>query len=336
MNILIIKPSSLGDVVQALPVLRLLKRQWPESSTYWWIDKRFAPLLEDDPDLAGIITFDRAGWRSPLGWIEAANTIAAVRRLRLDLVIDLQSLFRSGVLAWLARGERTIGLDDPREGAPAFYDAAVPRPSPTTHAVDWYLDVLRQLRVPVDFSFTWLPQKKQIAARLPRHEALIILQPGARWETKRWPARHFAETVRILSHNFSEAQFCILGSEEDRSLAAQITLAAPDRCIDLTGKTSLPEMVEWIRMSRLMITNDTGPMHVAAALNKPIIAMFGPTDPRRTGPYGRMEHVLQASLQCAPCFNKHCTHHTPVDCLRSISPAHVCEHAARVLSGVPT
>ncbi|HKS35842.1 MAG TPA: glycosyltransferase family 9 protein, partial [Verrucomicrobiae bacterium] len=166
MRILILKPSSLGDVVQALPVLRLLKLHLPASEIYWWIDSRLSPLLEGDPDLAGLFPFERRRWSSPLHWGELFASVRRMRELKFDWVIDLQSLMRSGIFAWLANGSLTIGLEDRREGAAAFYDIAVPRPSFHTHAVDWYLNVLPVVGVPVHWNFTWLPPRERVAAEL--------------------------------------------------------------------------------------------------------------------------------------------------------------------------
>ena len=142
MKILILKPSSLGDVVQALPVLRLIKRHLPASEIYWWIDSSLAPLLEGDPDLAGVVRFERRRWASPSHWREIWRSVRWMRQQNFDWVIDLQCLMRSGVFAWLANGKLSVGLDEPREGARGFYDLIVQRPSPLTHAVDWYLRVL--------------------------------------------------------------------------------------------------------------------------------------------------------------------------------------------------
>ena len=152
-KILILKPSSLGDVVQALPVLRLIKRHLPASEIYWWIDSNLAPLLEGDPDLAGVVLFERRRWAAPRHWGEIWRSVRWLRQQDFDWVIDLQCLMRSGVFAWLANGKLSIGLDEPREGARGFYDHIVRRPSPLTHAVDWYLRVLPVLGVPVDCGF---------------------------------------------------------------------------------------------------------------------------------------------------------------------------------------
>ena len=239
MKILILKPSSLGDVVQALPVLRLLKQHWPESQIYWWIETRLAGLLEADPDLAGVILFDREGWKRPLGWWQIARTIAFMRRQRFDLVIDLQGLFRSAVVAWMTNGAFTIGVDDPREGARAFYDVAVRRPS-SPHAIEWYLEVLRHLQVPVHEKFDWLPVCSRAAKEIGQKWAMdgqrwIVVQPGARWETKRWPVDYFSRAVNRLSRTLPQFRFAIMGSADDASLAAQIIGANPKTCLDLTG-----------------------------------------------------------------------------------------------------
>ncbi len=324
-KVLIVKPSSLGDVVQALPVLRLLKQGLPASQVYWWLDANLAPLLEGDPDLSGIIAFERRRWRSPLRWPEAWRSLQLIRRQRFDWVIDLQGLLRSGLVTWLANAQLTIGVEDHREGAPAFYDVRLPRPSYETHAVDWYLAALRVVGLPVHWDFQWLPERPGVAAGLREKWPVdgsrwIVLHPGARWLNKRWPPGHFAELVRLFSASHSEVRFAILGAQTDSELGQTIAHAAPGRCLELAGKTSLAEMIEWIRLSELTITNDTGPMHVAAALRKPVVAIFGPTDPRRTGPYGQIERVIRSELPCIPCMKDVCRYEKPIECLRAISP----------------
>ncbi len=325
MKILIVKPSSLGDVVQALPVLRLLKKHDPANQVYWWLAAELTPLLEGDPDLAGLFPFYRKGWRSPFYWLRLARTLRQIRKLSFDWVIDLQSLARSAAISWLARGSLTIGLDDPREGAEAFYDIAVPRQSYLTHAADWYLDVLRALKVPVDQNFTWFPPRHNIVADLRNKWAVensrwIVVHPGARWTNKRWPIEYYAETVARLGQSEPEMRFAILGGGSDMDLGKIIAQSLPGRCLNLTGQTSLPEMIEWIRLADLMITNDTGPMHVAAAMKKPLIALFGPTEPHRTGPYHQLENALQHPLPCVPCMKPQCSNPQPLACLQNINP----------------
>jgi heptosyltransferase-1 len=358
LKILILKPSSLGDVIQALPVLRLLKLHFRDAEIFWWIDSALAPLLEGDPDLAGIVRFERKRWASPRHWPEMLSSIRWMRGQRFDLVIDLQCLARSGAFAWLANGNFLAGLDEVREGARGFYDLAARRKNFHTHAVDWYLSVLPPLGVPVHNNFVWLPERPQMATAVKRNwpavftsvprsalrtPHLIALQPGARWQTKRWPAENFAGLVRLTAKNFPAARFAILGDAGDKPLGERIVSGAGFQpassrgqdaratIFNLCGETSLPEMVECLRFCDLLVTNDTGPMHAAAALGKPLVALFGPTEPRRTGPYGQLENVLRVELPCSPCFKSHCVWKNPNECLNAISPAMVFEQVCKQL-----
>jgi heptosyltransferase-1 len=188
--------------------------------------------------------------------------------------------------------------------------------------------VLQWLDVPVTSDFTWIHPRPAVAKAIaekwnPGSLFWVALQPGARWKNKRWPTEHFSEVVRQTAKSFQNVNFVILGSRADSPLGREIALASPSRCLDLTGVTSLPEMVEWIRLSHCMITNDTGPMHVAAALGKAVISLFGPTEPRRTGPYGQMANVNTFPLPCAPCMKNTCSWPEPLECLRGIAPSNV-------------
>ncbi len=339
LKILILKPSSLGDVVQALPVLRLLKLHWPESEIFWWIDSGLAPLLEGDPDLAGLVHFDRRRWALPANWSEIYHSVRWTRRQSFDLVIDLQCLLRSATFAWIANGKLLVGLDEPREGARGFYDVIVSRGSFLTHAADWYLSVLKKLKVPVHQDFTWLPERPVVSAEIKRKwqtesSRWIVFQPGARWLNKRWPVENYAQLIKMMASAYPGFRFAIMGSQDDKEAGAALTQAAPEQCLDLTGKISLPEMIEWIRLSELMISNDTGPMHVAAALGKKVVAIFGPTEPRRTGPYGQLQNVVRVDLPCAPCLKSRCTYSKPMECLKAIAPQMILDRVTKLLSPI--
>jgi lipopolysaccharide heptosyltransferase I len=327
-KILILKPSSLGDVIHALPVLRLLKSHLPQSEIHWWVDRALQPLLEGDRDLAGVFTFERKRWASPRHWPEMLASLQAMRARRFDCAIDLQGLARSGIFAWLADASLTVGLDNLREGsqegARAFYDLTPPRAAPDTHAVDRYLAVLPLLKVPAHWNFDWLPRREDVATQIEHKWGIgdsswIVLLPGARWDNKRWPLENFVELVRLM-RELGRLKFVILGSAAEQERGAAITAASPGNCLNLTGQTSLWEMIEWVRRGRLVIANDTGPMHVAAALGRPLIALFGPTNPRRTGPYGSLNRVLQLdSPPCIPCLQSTCHYPAPLACLRRLT-----------------
>jgi len=336
MKILILKSSSLGDIIHALPVLRLLKSHWPESQIHWWVANGLATLLDNDPDLAGLFLLQRQRWRNPVYWPEAVASARAMRAERFDLAIDLQGLARSALFGWFAGAACTVGLDYSREGAAAAYDLTAPPVPPETHAVERYLTVLRLLQVPIHWRFQWLRDNSDAAAQVrvkwqPGNKPWVLLFPGARGANKRWPVRHFIELCRLLTRR-PDLHIAVLGGGADQALGKAITEQIPGRCLDLTGQTSLWEMVEWIRLSRLLITNDTGPMHIAAALKKPVVAIFGPTSPARTGPYGQLHHVLQVTgLPCAPCLQRECYYHDPLACLHRLEPQVVLEKALDVI-----
>jgi heptosyltransferase I len=342
LKILILKPSSLGDVVQALPVLRLLKLHLPQSEIFWWLESSLVPLLADDPDLAGIYPFQRKRWSAPRRWPEIWAGVQSMRQERFDWAIDLQGLARSGLFTWWANAGLSIGLDNQREGgregARAAYDILAPCSKTGTHAVDRYLSVLEPLGIPVHQAFEWLPPRSGVAAQVQKKWEMatarwVALLPGARWDNKRWPLQNFVELIKRMLSMTADVNFAILGGKDDEALGRVLAGVDSRRCLDLTGKTSLPEMVEWLRLSELVITNDTGPMHVAAALRRPVVALFGPTEPGSTGPYGQRQNVIQvSSLPCMPCMKDYCAYKEPLACLQGITPKLVCEKALGQLS----
>lgn len=323
-------------MVQALPVLRLLKLSHPEAAISWWISSELASLLEEDADVSETLLFDRKGWRNDLWFVpKLIRQVTTVRARRFDLVVDLQGLARSGLFAWMADGALTVGVEDWREGAPAFYDIRVPRPNERTHAVDWYLSLLRTLNVPVHAMFEWLPRKEKAAAAVeekwPAKRRRVILNPGARWQNKRWPLEYFCRLAEMFERHHPEVEVVLLGGTQDKELGMEITRAAPGATRDLTGRTSLPELVEVIRTASVMITNDTGPMHIAAALRVPVVGLFGPTTPFRTGPYGQLDRAVQQCIPCVPCMKAVCSNSVHLECLKTIPPAHVFARAVELL-----
>lgn len=255
------------------------------------------------------------------------QSIREMRQQRYDLVIDLQGLARSGTFAWLANAGMSIGLGDHREGARGYYDITVDRPSRNAHAVDWYLRVAERLGLPVAEPYEWIPRRELAAQSIaskwsPQGKRWLAVCPGARWLNKRWPVEHFKELLQLMAVRSNTLHFAILGGPEDNPLGESISEAIPGRCLDLTGKTSLPELIEWVRVCDAMVTNDTGPMHIAAALGVPVAAVFGPTKPAHTGPYRQTHLALRnTSLSCVPCMKSHCKHEPELECLTSLRPA---------------
>ena len=312
-RILIIKPSAIGDIVHSLPVLNLIRRKWPEAQVSWLVSSACAGLLEGHPQIDEVIVFDRRrfgkGWRKLSAATGLFGFTRALRRRQFDLVIDLQGLFRSGWLAAKTRAKVRVGPAEARELGWIFYTHRIPTGFPEGQAVDRYLKIAEAIglgRSPVEFKFPTNDDDRHFVANLlPAGIRYAVFLPGTNWETKRWPTEHFAACVGPLRERFG-LETVIAGGAGDAPLAAQIPGAR-----DLTGKTNLRQLVALLERADLVIANDTGPMHIAAALGRPMVSIYGPTSPDRTGPYGRLDTVVQLDVECSPCFGRHCSHMKP-------------------------
>jgi heptosyltransferase I len=330
-RILIIKPSALGDIVHTLPILNLLRLRWPHAHIAWLVTPAFAGLLEGHPQLDEMIRFERrrfgAGWRSPAAAVGFARFVYNLRQKKFDLVIDLQGLFRSGWLAWATGAPVRVGFADARELGWAFYTNFVEVRPGEQHALERYLSITDALgcgRDPVVFQF---PPSKPLAQ--PIEEPYAVLLPGTNWETKRWPIESFAKIVKPLRDRFG-LRTVLAGATDAKELAARIgQLTGNDQLIDLTCKTSLPQLVSLLAGASLVVANDSGPMHIASALNRPLVTMFGPTNPIRTGPYRRMDTVVRLDIICSPCYSRRCSHQS---CLRWLESGMVLEAVAEQLA----
>jgi heptosyltransferase-1 len=333
-RILIIKPSAIGDVVHALPVLNLIRRKWPAAKISWVVTPMCADLLQGHPQLDEVILFNRRrfghGWRSPRTMFAIWRFTRALRRRNFDLVIDLQGLLRSGWMARATAAPVRIGPSNAREFGWLFYTHRVPV-SWDWHAVDCYLAVADALgcgKHPVEFHFaTTDADRATVAAMLPPSTTrFAVLLPGTNWQTKRWPIEHFAAAAASLKSRFN-LDTVIAGHSADSALAQQIPTG-----LNLCGKTSLRQLVALLEKADLVIANDSGPMHIAAALGRPLVTPYGPTNPNRTGPYSRMDTVLRLDIPCSPCYSRRCSHQS---CLQWLHPEDVLAHAERQMSHIP-
>jgi heptosyltransferase I len=314
-RILLIKPSAIGDVVHALPVLNLLRRCWPEAHISWLITPACAGLIEGHPQLNELILFDRKrfanSWRSIRSFKEFRRFNRSLRDHRFDLVIDLQGLFRSGWLAWHTHAPVRVGSTDVREFGGIFCTHLAPAAPRPRHAVDRYLavaDFLGLGTTPVEFIFpTDDNDRRFVEGLIPRDMRFAVLLPTTNWETKRWPVGSFAALVQPLRERFG-LQSVLAGGSDAVALSGQL----PD-VINLAGKTNLRQLVALLERAELVIGPDTGPMHIASALGRPLVTMFGPTSPLETGPYLRSESVLQLDIPCHGCYSRTCSHQS---CLR--------------------
>lgn len=329
-RVLIIKPSSLGDIVHALPILSAFRKCAPQAHIAWLVANPFAELLEGHPALDEVIRFDRARfgrmWRDPLVFVDFWRFVGEIRRRRFDLVVDLQGLIRSGLIARFSGARQRVGFRDAREGAVLFYTRRV-RPPKHAHAVEKILTLGREMGWPVDppaFSLGITEQERAAAQALldeaaGRHVSrFTAVVPGARWASKQWlPERHAA--VIDALHAQSET-VVLLGAPNERPLAERILRDVRGPVVDLVGRTRLRGVAALLSLAQRVFCQDSGPMHIAAALGRPVVALFGPTNPARTGPYSIDAQVLQKDLPCSPCYRRECPlgHH---NCMRLIEPA---------------
>jgi len=308
-RILIIKPSAIGDIVHALPVLNLIRRRWPAAHITWLVTPACAALVEGHPQIDEVMYFDRRGlgsaWRSPRAALELFGLNGDFRRRKFDLVVDLQGLFRSGWFLGQTRAPLRVGFANAREFGWLFYTHRI-LSSWEDHAVERYLCIAEALglgKSPIEFHFAVDDDDRaQLAAKLPDPAPYAVLLPGANWDTKRWPAERFSALVRPLAERFG-LRCIVAGGAGDGALAAQIVGAQ-----NLAGKTNLRQLIALLEGAKLVVAADTGPMHIAAALGKPLVTMYGPTDPIRTGPFGRMDTVVRLDIPCSPCFSRKCSH----------------------------
>ncbi len=316
-RILIIKPSSLGDVTHTLPVLGLLRRRYPSAHIAWMVAPACAGLIESHPALNEIILFDRhrfgAAWRNPAAAIDLLRLHRDLLEHRFDMVIDLQGLFRSGWLCRQTRAPIRIGFASAREGAWMFYTHQVPIGTMDQHAVDRYLQLARTAAcdtTPIEFEFAVSEgDRRHVDTLVAPGTRYAVLMPGANWLTKRWPAERFGALVEPLRERFGLASVVAGGKD-----AAELASAIPG-AVNLSCRTNLKQLVALLERAELVIANDSGPMHIAAALGRPLVAIFGPTNPIRTGPYQRMDSVVRANLDCMPCYKRKCKQSS---CLRQL------------------
>ena len=315
MKILIVKLSALGDVVQTLPSLTLLKKALPFAQIDWVVDERNAEILQNHPYIYKLIVFSRKILKSPF---RIKSFLQELRREKYDCVIDYQGLLKSGLIIGFSRAKYKIGFSNHREGSPFFYNIKLPPYDKDLHAVKRYLDltkeVLRVLGV-----YQNLEKEEKIPEVIWSEDILnkklnfikrpyIVFVPSARWKTKLWLYSSWEELIKLCKKWGKELDIFITGAPGETKLKtwAESMEKKYLYVYSLAGKLKLKEIVSFIAGAKLVVTVDTGPMHIASALKIPTVALFGPTSPQRTGPWNGKYMVLKADLPCMPCFKKEC------------------------------
>lgn len=304
-KILLIKPSSLGDIIHTLPALSIIRKSFPRSYIVWLVNGNFKELLEGHPYLDEIISFPR-----DLFLKKGFSFLKELKGRHFDMVIDLQGLLRSALIGfWSGAGER-IGFKAGREFSPLFYTRPIAIEAGILHAVDRNARLASSISggiFDLDFTFSLSPRAiKKIEELLKGLEfkgEIIALNPATRWPSKRWPEEKWASLADALAEK--GAVFFISGPGEEE-VVKRIRGLMKKSSFSLAGQLSLQGLAAFLSRSRLLITIDSGPMHLAGALHIPLISLFGPTDPARCGPYGQSENVIQVALECSGCYRTRC------------------------------
>lgn len=339
MKILVVKLSALGDVVQSLPFAMAVYRQAPQTQLDWLVERPSAGLLMGHPALSKVLVSPRHELAEadglPVGplkgfWQELRNT-------RYDVVVDLQGLMKSAILVRLSRAERKIGFRGGKEPLAALaYSENLAPYDRDRHALERYLDLLEPLSLerPARIEYG-LHASGEETAKVESllggmdQRSLVVLHPMAKWDSKLWPLKHWAALAQLLSG--AGLRLAITGSSDDRKIGRILTehLGLGDGLVDLTGRTSLRELAALLAMARVVVSTDTGAMHLAAAMGTPVVALFGPTAPWRTGPYGPGHRVMRLGLDCSPCFERFCAEPR---CMEELSPQAAADAAVELLT----
>jgi ADP-heptose:LPS heptosyltransferase len=329
-RVLIIKPSALGDVVTALPVLRGLRRTFGEARIAWLVQNTYAPLVAHDGDLDEVISYDRRRlgrfWRSASGARHVLGLRAELRKRRFDWAIDLQGLARSGYFSKWTRAALRAGFRDAREFAPRHYTHAIPVEGP--HTVDRNIQLARELGIDARCS----DMRLQVASEAERFAAefltrrhlkggdFLVCVPPTRWPTKWYPLRHWRSVVREMVHRLPVV---VLGTGADIDFCRAVADGAGRGLINMAGKTSIPQFVGLIARSAGVVCSDSAAKFIAQAVGVSVVVLIGPTRAEETGPYSKVSppgKAIVSDVPCQGCLRKRCRH---VTCMQVIEPRRV-------------
>jgi heptosyltransferase I len=327
-RILVVKTSSLGDLAHALPAVRALKAR-TGAAIDWVAQPEYAALLAAVPDVERVVAFPRRSLAR-----DGAAFVRELRRETYDAAVDLQGLMKSALaarLARLARGGRRYGPAWAREGAHWLYDRQpARRPGPRAHAVDELLDVVDLVAPDGGAAVAQAPPEFREAVADDRPGPRVALAPFSRWSTKDWPAEKFAELGRRLATEMG-CNLYVVGGPGDLAQGEALASMIGDRARNWCGRTDLPGLCGLLKGMDLLVSVDSGPMHWADAMGVPLVAVFGATDPARTGPYHQLDHVVvQPNLPCRPCHSRTCAR-GDLACLRTLDAQAVLDVAMRRL-----
>ncbi len=330
MKALLVRLSSIGDVVHTLPALAVLRRAgW---SAGWLVEPPAGVLLEDNPALEQLFLVPPV---KAFRWAAAGATARALRQARFDVALDFQGLWKSAAWARVSGARRVVGWDGAgrREPASRILIGECAKREGGGHVIDKNLALLRPLGIDAVGAREFpLPRKAASVARIDSALAglspvLAVLNPGGGWASKLWPAERFGALAKALRTQGVTSLVSWGPGEEER---AERVVAASDGAARRSPATSLVDFVELARRARLVVAADTGPLHIACAVGTPVVALFGPTDPARNGPFASEDVVVRKAPPCAPCYSRGCLRHAGI--MEEISVEEVASAVSRRLA----
>jgi len=343
-KLLVRGPNWLGDAVMCEPALRGLKRLWPGAQLFLLVKPAVAQLFQAHPAVDRLVVYeDRTRHAGLTGkWTLAGD----LRRERFDIAILFQNAFEAAFIAFLAGIPRRYGYATDGRSILLTEPVAPPAPGTLVHQVHYYWNLLKPLGLsgePSQPELRVTPEEDQsMAARLMQagigpHDPVIGVNPGSTYGgAKRWLPERFMQVGERLARRLEEsygkqAAVLILGAKGEEALGRSIAAGLTGRSMVLSGATTIRELMAAVKRCAVLITNDTGPMHIGSAFGVPIVAVFGPTDWRTTSPYGPGHALIRHSVECAPCLLREC----PIDhrCMTGVSTDQVYEAAAKLIRG---
>ncbi|MBI3583295.1 MAG: lipopolysaccharide heptosyltransferase I [Nitrospinae bacterium] len=341
MRILIVKLSSIGDVVHTLPVLRTIRYNLPNSYIVWIVEEKTREILEGNKDVDRIITINTKKWRKgmslrgnpeldsgeaiPAIFRELMDVINTLRKERFDTAIDLQGLIKSGVISYLSRAKTRIGFDSGncRELLNILFTNKKASPAKEdSHVVDKNLSLLKPFgfkEIKRDFNiFSSQKDGEYINEFLIKNrligKSLIVVNPATGWKTKEWGIKNYAGLCDRIISEIGANIILTWGPGEENMVKGVMDLMAYKPLV--APPTTLKQIVALLRMCELFIGGDTGPLHIAAALKIPTVAIYGPSDPLRNGPYGDNHFIIHKKIECSGCYKRSCD---TIECMKLIS-----------------
>lgn len=305
-RILVIRLSSIGDIIHVLPAVAALEESLPRAEIAWAVESRFAGLLAGNPFLTRVLPLDTLGWRARSGSAGSSGgvlgSLAAVRHFRPDVAVDFQGLAKSAALAWLSGAPRRIGFGGPwlREKPAGWFYTERVEAQASEHVVEENLALAGRLGARAVSREHWqfpLPHSSEAEREIDRRlaklgaEKFMVISPGGGWTSKRWPPEQYAQLVRETQEDGDHHVLLTGSPAEERVIREIVAAAASPRAVYFPS--TLVEFIALVRRARLFIGGDTGPLHIAAAVGTPIVAIYGPTNPARNGPFAPADIALR-------------------------------------------